>query len=248
MMLKDRLDRILVARAFAPSRARARDVVMRGMVQVGENPATKPGQIVAYDADIVVHDPTLAYVSRAAFKLSTALDRFGINPAGALALDLGASTGGFAQVLLERGAAQVHAIDVGHGQLAEHIAADPRIVSHEGLNARNLTPAHLGGAQPTLIVVDVSFISLTLALPPALALASPGACLVALIKPQFEVGPAHIGKGGLVEKSVAAATGERVAAWLAEQANWQFDGLIPSPIAGGDGNHEWLMAGRKLVG
>ncbi len=235
-----RLDELLVVRGLAPTRSRARDAIRRGHVAVAGLATVQPGKAVARDADIAVADPALAWVSRGALKLAAALDAFGLDPAGRVALDLGASTGGFTQVLLSRGAARVHAVDVGHGQLAAALAADPRVVLHEGVNARDLTAAMVGEA-PDAIVADLSFISLRLALPPALALAAAGVWLVALVKPQFELGPDHLGKGGLVRdretaQRCAAALGE----WLFD-LGWQPRGVIASPIAGGSGNREFLL-------
>ncbi|MEQ9177857.1 MAG: TlyA family RNA methyltransferase, partial [Nitratireductor sp.] len=172
---KARLDDLLVTRGFFASRSRARDAVLRGTVLVDGRPQTKPGSRVAKDAALAVDDPARAYVSRAALKLVAAFDRFGLDPAGAVALDIGASTGGFTQVLLERGAQHVYAVDVGHGQLDADLAADPRVTNLEGLNARDLAPSHLDGRSVQFIVSDVSFISLKLALPAALDLAGEGA-------------------------------------------------------------------------
>lgn len=243
---KLRLDDLLVRRGFFATRSRARDAVMRGAVSVGGVPAAKPGQPTQADAAIEIDDPARNYVSRAALKLVAGLDAFALDPAGSVALDIGASTGGFTQVLLERGAAKVFALDVGHGQLDARLADDPRVVSLEKLNARDLTPAHLDGERPGFVVSDVSFISLKLALPPALDLAAPGAACVLLVKPQFEAGRAAIGKGGLLRDP---ADGERtaadLAAWLAAQAGWRVLGTVPSPIEGGDGNREFLLAGVK---
>lgn len=240
-----RLDNELVARGLAPTRARARDAVLRGHVTVDGRPADRPGVEVRAGAAITLSDPAAGYVSRAALKLIHALDHFGYDPAGRRALDLGASTGGFTQVLLRRGAAEVVAIDVGHGQLAPAIAADPRVRNREGVNARALTAEEAGG--PVGVVVsDVSFISQRLVLPPALALVEPGAFAVVLAKPQFEVGREAIGRGGLVRDPLVAeqaATGLRD--WLADQPGWTVDGLLPSPIAGGDGNREFLLGARR---
>jgi 23S rRNA (cytidine1920-2'-O)/16S rRNA (cytidine1409-2'-O)-methyltransferase len=241
-----RLDELLVRRGLFASRSRARDAVARGTVYVHGRPAAKPGQGVSTDAEIAVDDPARGYVSRAALKLIAALDAFGLDSAGAEALDLGASTGGFTQVLLERGARHVTAIDVGHGQLHERIAGDPRVTSIEGLNARELKESDLGGVVPDFLTADLSFISQKLALPPALDLAAPGARGVFLIKPQFEAGREAIGKGGILRDP---AEGERIAAelrdWLESQPGWRAIGLIPSPIEGGDGNREYLLAGQK---
>lgn len=241
-----RLDELLVARGLFPSRSRARDAILRGTVTVGGQIATKAGERVRSGADLAVADPARAYVSRAALKLIAALDHFALDPAGADALDIGASTGGFTEVLLERGATHVTALDVGHGQLNAKLAADPRITSLEGLNARSLTVADLAGRVPDFLVSDVSFISLKLALPPALALAADGARGVFLVKPQFEAGREAIAKGGLLRDP---AEGERMAeemhAWLDRQPGWRAIGLHPSPIEGGDGNREYLLAGAK---
>lgn len=243
--MTQRLDQRLVQLGLFDSRSRARDAIERKTVTVGGKVAVKAGQMVDEDAEIVVNDPAQAYVSRAALKLVAALDRFGLSPAGLCCLDVGASTGGFTQVLLERGADHVTAIDVGHGQMDRRLADDPRVTGIEGLNARELSRQHL--TRPVqAIVSDVSFISLRLALPPALDMAEPGAWLAALVKPQFEAGREAIGKGGILRDP---ATGPRIAgeleAWLNSLGGWQSLGVIPSPIAGGDGNQEYLLAGRK---
>lgn len=233
-----RLDQRLVAEGLAPSRARAQAMIKAGAVTVDGTAITKPADTRSGALAVTASDP---WVSRAAHKLLQALDTFGLEPAG-VALDLGASTGGFTQVLLARGAAEVHAIDVGHGQLAPDIAADPRVHVYEGVNAKAL-PDTL--PVPDWITVDLSFISLAKALPPALALARPGAHLVALIKPQFEAGRAHIGKGGIVkDTNVHDAVCDRVHTFLSEQ-HWTPLGLIESPILGSDGNREFLIAARK---
>lgn len=243
---KLRLDELLVRRGLFPTRSRARDAIARGAVTLDGKPAAKPGQPARDDAIVEVDDPARSYVSRAALKLVAGLDAFGFDPLGAFALDVGASTGGFTQILLERGAAHVVAIDVGHGQLDAALAADPRVMMVEKLNARDLTVDHLGGRRPDFIVCDVSFISLKLAMPPALDLAAPEARCVLLVKPQFEAGRAAIGKGGLLRDP---AGGERVAndlvAWLDSRPGWRALGAIASPIEGGDGNREFLLAGVK---
>lgn len=241
-----RLDQLLVSLRLFESRSRARDAIARGTVKVNGQAVTKPGQVFAPDAAISIDDPARAYVSRAALKLAAALDHFRLDPAGRTCLDVGASTGGFTEVLLERGASHVTAIDVGHGQMHERIAGDPRVANIEGLNARALTRADLAGRAVDFVVSDVSFISLKLALPPALNLAEPGAICVLLVKPQFEAGRDAIGKGGLLKD---AENGPHIAAelqrWLVEDMGWHSLGLIPSPISGGDGNREFLLAGRK---
>ncbi|RWM39615.1 TlyA family RNA methyltransferase [Mesorhizobium sp.] len=241
-----RLDELLVERGLFASRSRARDAIERGTVAVNGAVARKPGQAVAPDCRVAIDDPAQAYVSRAALKLIAGLDRFGLDPSGSEALDIGASTGGFTQVLLERGAAHVTAIDVGHGQIHPDIAGDPRVTVIEGLNARDLTTTDLGGRIPDFLVCDVSFISLKLALPPALALAGKGASALLLVKPQFEAGREAIGKGGLLKDPSAA---ERIAVdlrdWLAGISGWRVLGLHPSPIEGGDGNREFLLGAIK---
>lgn len=232
-------------RGLVPTRARARDAILRGHVTVAGALADRPAQNVTDDADIRLDDPAAGYVSRAALKLAAALDRFGYSPEGRVALDVGASTGGFTQVLLERGARKVLAVDVGHGQLDPTLAADPRVVSREGLNARDLTAGDLG--EPVeAIVADVSFISLKLVLPPALGLAADDAWGVFLVKPQFEVGRAALGKGGIVrEAALAERTAAEIADWIATEVSWTVDGVVPSPIAGGDGNREFLIGARR---
>ncbi|PLX36309.1 MAG: TlyA family rRNA (cytidine-2'-O)-methyltransferase [Hyphomicrobiales bacterium] len=242
---RQRLDQAMVARGLAETRARARDAITRGHVTVDGAVASKPGQPVANDAEISCSDPASSYVSRAALKLVGGLEHFGYDPTNCIALDLGASTGGFTQVLLERGALRVHAIDVGHGQLHALLADDARVHALEGINARALTFEDLGEA-PQVVVSDLSFISLKLALDPALALAAPGAWGIFLVKPQFEVGKADIGKGGIVRDPVRAhEAAEEIAAWLEGRHRWRVKGLVPSPISGGDGNREYLLGARK---
>ncbi len=237
-----RLDQHLVATGLAESRARAKALIEAGAVTVDGTVARKPSQAVAEGAQVAVTADPNPWVSRAALKLTHALDEFGLTPRG-VALDVGASTGGFTEVLLARGAARVFALDVGHGQLHPRIAADPRVVVHEGVNARDI-PA---GLVPPVdwIVADVSFISLTKALPGPLALARPGAVLVARIKPQFEAGRAQVGRGGIVrDAGVHAAVRARIRDWL-ERLGWQVTGEAPSPIEGGDGNREFLIAALR---
>lgn len=239
-----RLDQALAERGLVRSRAAARDAVLRGTVTVEGAPVARPSVRVRPDQTIEIADPAARYVSRSALKLVAALDAFGIDPAGRDALDLGASTGGFTQVLLERGARSVTSIDVGHGQLAPEVAGDPRVRAIEGLNVRDLEASHLETA-PSLVVADLSFISLLLALPPALAIAAPGAHLVALVKPQFEVGREGIGKGGIVrEQALVENSLKRVRDFIETTAGWPVLGLVASPIAGGDGNQEYLLAAR----
>ncbi|HVK91274.1 MAG TPA: TlyA family RNA methyltransferase [Mycoplana sp.] len=241
-----RLDQLLVARGLFESRSRARDAIGRGTVSVDGRVVTKAGATFVADAAIALDDPARGYVSRAALKLVAALDHFRLDPGGLDCLDIGASTGGFTEVLLERGAAHVVAVDVGHGQMHAKVAKDERVTNLEGVNARALLAADLGGRTIGCVVSDVSFISLRLALPPALSFAAPGAFCVLLVKPQFEAGREAIGKGGLLKDP---AQGPAIAAllerWLTDEIGWTSLGVIPSPLTGGDGNQEYLLAGRK---
>lgn len=243
---KIRLDQALVDRGHFASRSRARDAIIRAAVTVGGIVVTKPGHLIGGGVKIDVDDPAHSYVSRAALKLIAGLDHFGLDPAGKVALDLGASTGGFTQVLLERHAVRVVAVDVGQGQLHKSIAEDSRVLSLEGLNARDLTREHLQGCNPEFIVSDVSFISLKLALPPALLLAAPGALGVFLVKPQFEAGRGAIGKGGLLRDP---AVGDKIAGnlsqWLDSMLGWRSLGVWQSPLTGSDGNREFLLGGVR---
>lgn len=239
-----RLDQRLVDLGLADSRSRAQALIRAGAVTVDGAPVHKPARKTGREAIALIADPC-PWVSRAALKLVHALDLWGLSPAGA-ALDLGASTGGFVEVLLARGAAHVHAVDVGRDQLHPKLAGDPRITRCEGVNARALPD----GLIPPVdwITADVSFIGLEKVLPPALALARPGATLVALIKPQFEAGPAHIGKGGIVkDDAVHDAVRARIRTFL-ESKGWGVVGEAESPILGGDGNREHLIAARAPAG
>lgn len=238
-----RLDKLLLERGLVPTRARARDLILRGAVTVGGTVERKPGAAVAPAAAIALSEAA-DYVSRGGLKLAEALAAFGFDPAGRTALDVGASTGGFTEVLLQGGAAHVYAVDVGHGQLHPRLKEDRRVTALEGQDARSLSAEQIG--EPvSAIVADVSFISLEKALPAALGLAAPGAWLVALVKPQFEAGRDAIGKGGIVrDAAVRDAQGEKVAAWLGAIAGWEVLGVIPSPIEGGSGNQEFLLGAR----
>jgi 23S rRNA (cytidine1920-2'-O)/16S rRNA (cytidine1409-2'-O)-methyltransferase len=239
-----RADVFLVEQGLASSRAEAQAAIAAGHVSADGRIVSKPAQLLR-DAAFVEYAPPHAYVSRGALKLIAALDYFAISPAGLICLDIGASTGGFTNVLLERGAAKVFALDVGHGQLHPRISADERVVAIEGVNARTLD-ARSVPEPPSLIVADVSFISLKLALPPALELAGSGARLVALVKPQFEVGRAHIGKGGIVRDAhEQQAARDAIVLWLTSNQHWAVDGTMESPIEGGDGNREFLVAAHK---
>lgn len=234
-----RLDLKLVSAGLAPTRARARDLILRGEVVVDGRVATKAGEVVAPEAKLEV--TAAGGVSRGGVKLAAALDAFGFDPGGLTALDVGASTGGFTEVLLKRGAAKVYAVDVGRDQLHPSLRDDPRVVVLEGCDARRLD-SDLIATAPAAIVADVSFISLAKALPAALGLAVPGAWLVALVKPQFEVGRDAVGKGGVVRDEAARLkAADDIAAWIAACPGWRVAGVIASPIAGGSGNREFLL-------
>ena len=218
---------------------------MAGLVFSAESRLDKAGLALSPDTPVEVRGRDHPWVSRGGIKLAAALDAFAIDPGGRIGLDVGASTGGFTDVLLSRGAVRVYAVDVGTGQLAWKLRSDSRVVVLERVNARMLSRTDV--PEPVdLVVCDVSFISLTLALPAALALTAPGAGLVTLIKPQFEAGREQVGKGGIVrDAAVRHAVCDRITAWLDAQPGWQVDGLIESPISGADGNVEYLLAGRR---
>lgn len=242
---KLRIDMLLAQRGLAASRSRARDMIARGCVRAEGRLIDKAGVLVVPDIQIEVDDPASRYVSRAALKLIAGLDAAEIDVSGAVAVDLGASTGGFTQVLLERRAKSILAVDVGHGQLADQLADDARVTSLEKCNARDLT-AEILSPPPDLVVCDVSFISLALAAGPALHLSSADARCVLLVKPQFEVGAAGIGKGGLVEDpALIEATTDRIKAWFTSLPGWRITHFLPSPIKGGDGNLEFLLCGAR---
>lgn len=235
-----RLDIALVARGLVATRARARDLIKRGMVRVAGEAVTKAGALVRDDSEITVIGDEADYVSRAALKLIAALDAFGFDPAGRVALDVGTSTGGFCQVLLNRGASRVYAVDVGHGQLHETLAAESRVINLDQHDARSLTRAEV--PEPVgAITVDVSFISLRLVLPHVLTFAAPGAWLVALVKPQFEVGRDHVGKGGIVTDAAARNRAVEAISRLVADRGWQTLPPIPSPLTGQAGNQEYLL-------
>jgi 23S rRNA (cytidine1920-2'-O)/16S rRNA (cytidine1409-2'-O)-methyltransferase len=242
-----RADVFLVKKGFAASRAEAAAAIAAGGVTVDGKTIGKSSQLLTDDATVTYARPH-PYVSRGGVKLVAALDQFSLSPAGMTALDIGASTGGFTQVLLERGARHVYAVDVGHGQLHASLVADSRVTPLEGVNARNLSAAEIPETFDC-IVADVSFISLRLALPPALTLAPSGAWLIALFKPQFEVGRDHIGKGGIVRDATAReAALTDFTRWLSAEQHWTIVGTMPSPIEGGDGNVEYLVAARNERG
>jgi 23S rRNA (cytidine1920-2'-O)/16S rRNA (cytidine1409-2'-O)-methyltransferase len=240
-----RLDLALVARGLVATRAKARDLIARGEVRVDGEVVQKPAMSVRERQAIAVDAQAAAQVSRGAVKLAAALDRFRLDPAGRVALDVGASTGGFTQVLLERGATRVYAVDVGKGQPHASLTSDPRVVTLEECDARTLDRALVPEAIDA-IVADVSFISLRKVLPAALALAAPACWLVALVKPQFEVGRDGVGKGGIVRDRVLREKAlADVRDWLAAQAGWSVIGDMASPIEGGSGNVEFLLVGVR---
>jgi 23S rRNA (cytidine1920-2'-O)/16S rRNA (cytidine1409-2'-O)-methyltransferase len=238
---KKRLDLLLVERGLAPTRSRAADLVRRGAVSVAGIKALKPGILVPPEAPLEVAPGAQPYVSRGGLKLEAALDAFGFEAKGRTVLDLGASTGGFTDLLLARGATLVYAVDVGRDQLHAKLRGDPRVVSLEAIDARSLD-AGLVTEKVGAIVADVSFISLTQALPAALGFAAPGAWLIALVKPQFEAGREAVGKGGIVRDAAhrkAAVT--RVRAFIEALPGWIVTHEMISPILGRDGNEEFLI-------
>jgi 23S rRNA (cytidine1920-2'-O)/16S rRNA (cytidine1409-2'-O)-methyltransferase len=244
-MARMRADQALVERGLVESRTRAQALIMAGKVFSNTRRVDKPGQPVAEDMPLEVKGQEHPWVSRGGMKLSHALDHFGLDPAGRIAVDVGASTGGFTDVLLTRGATRVYAVDVGHGQLAWKLRSDDRVVVLEKTNARRLDATQVPEA-PGIVVCDASFIGLATVLPATLALAAPGAWAVALIKPQFEAGPDKVGKGGVVrDPDVHQAVCDTVDAWWRGLEGWTVLGIEPSPILGPEGNREFLIAARK---
>jgi len=240
-----RADQALVERGLAESRTRAQALIMAGLVFSGEARVAKPGDAVRDDAPLSVRGQDHPWVSRGGLKLAHGLDAFGFAPAGRVCLDIGASTGGFTDVLLSRGAAKVYAVDVGQGQLAWKLRTDPRVVVLEKTNARHLDAALI--PEPVgALVCDASFIGLRTVLPAGLALCAPGAFLVALIKPQFEAGPERVGKGGVVrDRAVQAEVCDIIARWLGGQPGWVVRGVTESPILGPEGNREFLIGAER---
>lgn len=242
---KKRLDQILVERGLAESRMRAQALIMAGKVFTDNRRLDKAGQMLAEDQVLKVKGQEHPWVSRGGVKLAAGLSHFAIDPRGAVAIDVGASTGGFTDVLLTHGAARVYAVDVGHGQLAWKLRSDPRVAVLEKTNARLLGPEAVPELAD-LVVCDASFISLKLVLPAALALTRPGANLIALIKPQFEAGREAVGKKGVVrDPAVHAAICADIQAWLAAEMGWLVIGVTESPLRGPEGNIEFLIAGRR---
>lgn len=242
---RQRADLLLVERGLAESRAKAQALILAGLVLSDTRRVDKAGDLLPADAPLTVKGQDHPWVSRGGLKLVEGLDRFGIDPAGLVCLDVGASTGGFTDVLLARGAARVYAVDVGHGQLAWKLRQDERVVVLEKTNARHLSAEQV--PEPVdLVVCDASFIGLATVLPAPLALARPGAALVALIKPQFEVGKGRVGKGGVVrDPELHREVCDTVSSWLSGLAGWRVLGIAPSPILGPEGNKEFLIAARR---
>jgi 23S rRNA (cytidine1920-2'-O)/16S rRNA (cytidine1409-2'-O)-methyltransferase len=239
---RQRADRLLVERGLFKSRTQAQAAIEAGLVTADDRAVRRASEAIATDA--VLHaNAAYPYVSRGGVKLAAALDHFQFDPKGRICLDVGASTGGFTQVLLERGAKRVYAVDVGRGQLHESLRTRPEIVAMGETDIRTLSPARLDDP-PDLITVDVSFISLKLALPPALSLAKPAVCLVALIKPQFEAGRSATKKGIVRDPAIRAAVCDEIAEFV-RSLGWRVLGIIPSPIAGGDGNAEFLLGAMR---
>jgi 23S rRNA (cytidine1920-2'-O)/16S rRNA (cytidine1409-2'-O)-methyltransferase len=242
---KRRADQLLVDRGLAESRQRAQALILAGLVYTGERRIDKSGESIAETTDIEIRGRDHPWVSRGGIKLAHALDHFAIDVNGLVALDIGASTGGFTDVLLTRGAARVHAVDVGRGQLAWKLRQDKRVAVHEGVNARYLSDAEI--AEPVDIVTcDASFIGLATVLPAALALAKKQALLVALVKPQFEAGPRAVGKGGVVrDPEIHRAVCDDASEWVNARSGWSVVGITDSPITGPAGNREFLLCARR---
>jgi 23S rRNA (cytidine1920-2'-O)/16S rRNA (cytidine1409-2'-O)-methyltransferase len=238
--MRERLDQVLLQQGLVKSRSRARDLIRRAAVRVDGAVAAKPAMMVSLDANISVDEVANAYVARSGAKLVAGLDAFKFSATGCVALDVGASTGGFTQVLLENGARRVYAVDVGHGQLDASLAADGRVIGLEGRDIRRLGVDDIP-EQVAAIVVDVSFISLTQALPAALAFAAPGCWLIALVKPQFEVGRDAIGKRGIVRKEADIVAVLSTIEDLLKDAGLRVHQAVPSPLPGKVGNLEYLI-------
>lgn len=243
---KTRLDQVLTLRGLTATRSRARDLIKRGVVLVDGQTVTRPGIEIPVDAEITIQEAWSGYVSRGALKLEAALHHFGFDGTGRIALDIGASTGGFTQILLRHGAQRVYAVDVGTEQLHADLIGDGRVIDLPSTDARRLN-RRLIPDPITAITADVSFISLTKVLPAALALAAPDAWSVLLVKPQFELSPGQIGKGGIVKTEEARqAALQSVTQFFETQSGWQVEGTMPSPISGQSGNREYLIGARHV--
>ena len=243
--MKIRLDQLLVDRGLVESKSRAQALIMAGLVYTGEKRLDKPGQPVPEDLQVDLRGQDHPWVSRGGLKLAKAIESFPIAPEGKIAIDVGASTGGFTDVLIQNGAAKVYSVDVGQGQLAWKLRQDPRVVVLEKTNARHLTAEQI--PEPVdLVVCDASFIGLETVLPAALSLTKPQAWLAALIKPQFEVGKGRVGKGGVVrEPELHKEVCDRIEAWVGGLPGWTVRGIVESPIKGPEGNIEFLIAAEK---
>jgi 23S rRNA (cytidine1920-2'-O)/16S rRNA (cytidine1409-2'-O)-methyltransferase len=243
---KLRADQLLVERALVESRARAQALILAGKIFSGERRIEKAGELLARDTPLEVRGQDHPWVSRGGMKLDHGLSHFGLSPAGRTCLDIGASTGGFTDVLLSHGAARVHAIDVGHGQLAWKLRTDPRVTVHEKTNARYLTAETLGNEAIEVLVCDASFIGLQTLLPASLDLCGPGAWAIALIKPQFEAGPSLVGPKGVVRSpEIHVAVCQRVQNWWQSLPGWTVLGIAESPITGPEGNREFLIGAQR---
>jgi 23S rRNA (cytidine1920-2'-O)/16S rRNA (cytidine1409-2'-O)-methyltransferase len=237
---KMRADLAVVEQGLAGSRERARALILAGEVLEGDRPVKKAGELVGAGAVLRLRSEPMPYVSRGGVKLAHALEVFGVDPRGLVALDVGASTGGFTDCLLQRGAARVYCVDVGHGQLDWKVASDPRVVAIDRANIRHLEPARIPETC-ALAVVDVSFISLRLVLPALPPFLTRGAPLITLVKPQFEVGKGNVGKGGIVRDEAARAGAVAAVAQSARELGYAVVGETTSPITGGKGNVEFLL-------
>jgi 23S rRNA (cytidine1920-2'-O)/16S rRNA (cytidine1409-2'-O)-methyltransferase len=245
MVARKRADQVLVERGLVESRTRAAALILAGKVFTGERRVAKAGDAVAEDQPLDVRGADHPWVSRGGLKLDHALRHFGLSPSGRVCLDIGASTGGFTHVLLEAGALRVHAVDVGHGQLAWKIRSDPRVVVHERVNARTLDAATIGETASAL-VCDASFIGLRTLLPAPLSLLGTGSWAIALIKPQFEAGRERIGAKGVVrDPEVHRDVCDTITAWWSALPGWTVAGLEESPITGPEGNREFLIAATR---
>ena len=245
-MAKIRADQALVDRGLVDSRTRAQALILAGKIYTGDRRVEKAGQLLAEDAPLDVKGQDHPWVSRGGLKLAHGLAAFGFDPTGLICLDVGASTGGFTDVLLTNGAAKVYAVDVGHGQLAWKLRSDSRVVVMEKTNARHLTAEQI--AEPIgALVCDASFIGLQTLLPNPLALCVPGSWAVALIKPQFEAGPGQVGAKGVVrDPAVREEVCARIRAWWTALPGWEVVGISESPITGPEGNHEFLIGARRV--
>ncbi len=244
-MVRVRADVRLVELGLVESRTRAQALILAGRVFAGERRVEKAGDMIEAGTALSLRGQDHPWVSRGGVKLAHALEYFGLSPSGRVCLDVGASTGGFTDVLLTRGAFRVHAVDVGHGQLAWKLRTDPRVIVHERVNARYLQPGMIGEPIHAL-VCDASFIGIATLLPAPLSICAPGAWAIALIKPQFEAGPALVPRGVVRDPEIHRQVCHRVAAWWAAQPGWRVRGVEPSPITGPEGNREFLVACDKL--